>query len=235
MDIKFLGCGSGFNPSMGNTSAYFRIGKNLYIIDCGEDVFSRLIQNSVLDGADEITILITHLHCDHCGSLAILVSYCYYVLGRKATVIHPSRKIVELLDLMGIISEAYTFKCAMAVDIPFQIHIEAVEVRHAHNMECFGYIIKTEDDCVFYSGDAAEIPEKVLYLFIGDFVKRMYIDTSSVSHRPASHGYFGYHREMIPQKLRNRVFCMHLDCDFRDMIRNEGFKVIDPVDGTKKM
>lgn len=39
MDLKFLGCGSAFNPVYGNTSAYFIIGKHLYVIDAGESVF----------------------------------------------------------------------------------------------------------------------------------------------------------------------------------------------------
>ena len=38
MDLKFLGCGSAFNPVYGNTSAYFTIGQDLYVIDAWESI-----------------------------------------------------------------------------------------------------------------------------------------------------------------------------------------------------
>lgn len=48
MELKFLGCGSAFNPVCGNTSAYYTAGKNLYVIDAGESVFLQLYQKNLL-------------------------------------------------------------------------------------------------------------------------------------------------------------------------------------------
>ena len=61
MKLNFLGCGSAFNPLDGNTSAYFTIGRKLYIVDVGESVFLKLYEKDLLRQYDEILILITHL------------------------------------------------------------------------------------------------------------------------------------------------------------------------------
>lgn len=42
MELQFLGCGSAFNPLLGNTSSYIEIGRHLYLIDAGESVFYKL-------------------------------------------------------------------------------------------------------------------------------------------------------------------------------------------------
>ncbi len=61
MDIHFIGCGSGFNPLMDNTSAFFKIDKRLYVLDCGLNTFNRLYAIGELDAAEEIILIITHL------------------------------------------------------------------------------------------------------------------------------------------------------------------------------
>lgn len=48
MKLNFLGCGSAFNPLDGNTSAYFTIGRKLYIVDVGESVFLKLYEKDLL-------------------------------------------------------------------------------------------------------------------------------------------------------------------------------------------
>ena len=36
--LEFIGCGSAFNPQLGNTSAYIEDGKRFVLLDCGESV-----------------------------------------------------------------------------------------------------------------------------------------------------------------------------------------------------
>ena len=43
MNLLFLGRGAAFNPKEGNTSAYFLENNQLFLIDCGESVFERII------------------------------------------------------------------------------------------------------------------------------------------------------------------------------------------------
>ena len=42
MKLNFLGRGSAFNPVEGNNSAYFIDDNQLFLIDCGENVFGRI-------------------------------------------------------------------------------------------------------------------------------------------------------------------------------------------------
>ena len=82
--LNFLGIGSGFNLKLGNSSAFFTDQhNNFYLIDCGFDVFSKLVSYKLLDNVNNISVFITHLHDDHMGSLATLMFYSYYVLNKK--------------------------------------------------------------------------------------------------------------------------------------------------------
>ena len=47
MDLKFLGRGSAFNVLEGNTSCYFIEKDELFLIDCGENVFNCLIKKKL--------------------------------------------------------------------------------------------------------------------------------------------------------------------------------------------
>ena len=105
MKLHFFGCGSAFNPAMGNTSAWFEMDGCLFLVDCGETVYELLMKRSDLREYRQIYVLLTHLHADHVGSLGSLISYNYCILGRKICVIHPRATVVELLRLMGIKDE----------------------------------------------------------------------------------------------------------------------------------
>lgn len=72
MDLQFLGRGASFNPKEGNNSAYFIENRQLFLIDCGESIFERLVENGLLEDVDAINLMITHTHSDHVGSLGTL-------------------------------------------------------------------------------------------------------------------------------------------------------------------
>ena len=88
MELTFLGRGAAFNAEEGNTSAYFIEDNKLFLIDCGESVFATLKKRGLLE-VEEIYVLISHLHCDHCGSLGTLGLYCKYVLNKKLQFVIP--------------------------------------------------------------------------------------------------------------------------------------------------
>ena len=143
MKLHFFGCGSAFNPAMGNTSAWFEMDGCLFLVDCGETVYELLMKRSDLREYRQIYVLLTHLHADHVGSLGSLISYNYCILGRKICVIHPRATVVELLRLMGIKDEFYNYYQELPEDVGC-LRAEPVPVEHADNMDCFGYILETE-------------------------------------------------------------------------------------------
>lgn len=60
MELKFLGKGGSDNQLQGNTSAYFIENRCLFLIDCGENIFERILRKQLLNDVDKVFIFITH-------------------------------------------------------------------------------------------------------------------------------------------------------------------------------
>ena len=200
MKLHFFGCGSAFNPAMGNTSAWFEMDGCLFLVDCGETVYELLMKRSNLREYRQIYVLLTHLHADHVGSLGSLISYNYCILGRKICVIHPRATVVELLRLMGIKDEFYNY---------YQELLEAEGMR------------------IYYSGDSARMPERIAGMLKDGKLDAVYHDTSLHNPPSPSHCYVGVLEETVPEQLRHKVYCMHLDGECRDMLESRGFRVAE--------
>ena len=107
--LKFIGIGSCFNSKYGNTSAYYfdEAEQSLFLIDCGETVFSELDKRGMLKMLKDITVLITHLHSDHIGSLPSLIFYAKFVLGIKPKVIFQDKADLTEKVLFAVNPEMY--------------------------------------------------------------------------------------------------------------------------------
>jgi ribonuclease BN (tRNA processing enzyme) len=225
MELNFIGKGSAFTPQLKNTSAYFVINNDLFLLDCGESVFGEVWDLAELRECRNIYVLITHLHCDHVGSLGSLISYCYYILQKKIYVIHPVTTIVELLSLLGIEKITYHYTTCLPEEAQ-GITVEAVEVEHVNNMQCFGYLMNTDEDRIYYSGDAVKIPNKILEEFLKGKIDRVYQDTSIHSSEVPTHFDLEKLEIIIPLNKRDFVYCMHLDGDDENLYRERGFHTI---------
>ncbi len=158
--LKFLGIGSAFYPPFDNTGAFFTYNEDFYLIDCGESVFKKIWDLKEMKESKNIFILITHFHCDHVGSLGSLISYLYLKMNKIPYVIHPTEKIKEYLKVVGIEDKFYIYE-NMLPEIS-QIKNNHVEVKHVDDMICYGYEIIFPEEIIYYSGDAVDIPEKIL-------------------------------------------------------------------------
>lgn len=58
--LNFLGRGSAFNTNEGSNSAFIKDNDTLFLIDCGEDTFSKIIKFNILENIKNIHIFITH-------------------------------------------------------------------------------------------------------------------------------------------------------------------------------
>lgn len=222
IDLTFFGRGAAFYPAMGNTSAYFTKGKNLFFLDCGESVFAKAERDLDLTTYEDVYVILTHLHADHVGSLASLCSYCFCLLHKQVTVVHPVATVVELLRLQGIDHRFYRYLAELPQDLG--VTAEAIEVRHAEDMRCFGYLISDGEETVYYSGDSVEPPQRVLQALRAGTVQRVYHDTASAPSQ--SHCYVKRLEDAIPVELRHKVYAMHLDCDCEAALKKKGFSVV---------
>lgn len=215
--IHFLGIGSAFNTRFCKTSAYFEYSNQLFLIDCGDGVFNKIVNLKLLEKYQDTNVLITHTHSDHVGSLAQLVLYSYYNLQKIIKIYFPVPKfITDLLELMGVDRNIYIISHNINDTINFdnKIIIEYIKQDHVENLPCFGYIVELDKKRFFYSGDSNSIPEKILKMFLNHEIEYIFQDTCSEKMDNSLHLSFENLVELIPPSERHRVFCIHLDSDF---------------------
>jgi len=225
-DLKFLGRGAAFYPAFGNNNAFFEMGEDLFFLDFGEAAFERVTRLLDLKKYKNVYALITHLHADHAGSLASLMSYSSMVLGITVNVVHPNWSVLTLLSVMGIDPTFYRYMPTLPADCPVQITPH--EVPHAKDMRAYGLELSCADETIYYSGDAGMVPQAVVEGYLSGRIARVYQDTSS--HESTGHCYYKKLEALFPQEKRANVFCMHLDHDYADMLRKLGFSVVEVMD-----
>ncbi|MCY6484172.1 MBL fold metallo-hydrolase [Clostridium aestuarii] len=217
--LKFIGCGSAFNVRYGNNNAYIKKGKSLLLIDCGSRTFSKIIKNKLIDGADYIIVLITHMHSDHIGSLGDLIAYCYYVLKKRVNIIYPNiQQIKQYLNLVGMSEEVYFLINEQEIynikTEDFNIVIEPIKVEHVKNLMCYGYVLNYNNKAIYFSGDSSEISEYILNRFYNNEIDYLYQDTCSYDFKDNPHLYINKLSKYIKLSYRQRVYCMHFNEKF---------------------
>jgi len=233
--LKFIGSGSCFNTDLGNNSAYIKEDNNFLLIDCGGDVFSKIIKNNLLDGVKNITVLITHMHSDHIGSLSDLIFYSYFILNKKLTVVFPCYDIIDLLEIMGVPKTFYyhdeflnhPFDYNKKHTLIYGYLITLYETKHANNLDCYGYLFDNKQYKFYFSGDSRDIPKNIINKLENNQIDYIYQDVSGLDYEENIHLSFKQLCELIKPKFRNKIYCMHLDNSFDiENTRLLGFNVV---------
>lgn len=231
MQLRFLGIGAAFYPALGNTGAFFTRGDDLFLIDCGETAFSKLMRAKVLERyPGRITVLLTHLHADHCGSLGTLALYAAEVLKRPLTIVHPHEEVRTLLSCMGAKRDQYTL-----VDAYNEGGLSARPVPSPHipHVPAFSFFITDEVGTYFYSGDNSVLNEEALHGLREGRIAHIWQEVSQFDTLPALPPHLPFETlcRLVKPALRSRFTLMHFNCDFREEALTEGFGVaqIDPI------
>lgn len=191
--LKFTGCGAGLNPAMGSNSAYMMTpGGGMILLECGESVFARMKDLADFKKAKWLTIIMSHTHSDHSGSLGTVVLYNHNVLNRPVNIIaanyRQKREIKHLLDSFGVPNEAYYLVRAssMAPRTKFGIKrrflrtipdgsvvIMMDRTKHVPEISCNKIILfrsgatsSDDQECICWSGDTCEPAEALSFLNI---------------------------------------------------------------------
>lgn len=235
-NLKFLGRGSGFNPKEGDTSAFIKEGDHLYLFDCGGTVFGKLLENNILEnGLRFVDIFITHTHSDHVGSLGNLILYLYYKLNIKAKVYCFDDRILPLLRINHIEVEMYDYIHLSEYNQYEYIDI-SLDMSLAYNRTVHGdaiassFTVRYKNNVFFYSGDSAIKS----YDWINNLISQA--DTEAVFLDSSNGDYPGIHASIddiyknIPSEYRQKVWCMHIDCDeVIEKAHRYGFNVVQPI------
>ncbi|UUV47032.1 ribonuclease Z [Bacillus phage vB_BanS-Thrax5] len=239
--FEFIGTGSAFNTKLGNNGAFIKQGNKFFMIDCGSSTFSRIMEMDLLEGVEEIYVMITHKHPDHIGSLGDLIFYGYYNMGnvmeKNVTVLTPSDIMMQdILFDMGVGSDTYYLKEFDTESLnfldDFSMTFMPIQTEHVKELDCFGYVIHIKNTRIYYSGDANIIPEKVLKMFNAGMIDILYQDTCGADYEGNVHLSLKKLDELIvkDEGLRSRVYCMHLDEKFDEIEAiSMGFNVVKGV------
>lgn len=225
MKLTFLGTGAAYYPVLGSTSAYFKIEDTLYLLDCGETTFTRLIAKRVLMACTNVFVIMTHIHADHFGSLGSLISYCKNILDIDVTILYPDPIIKQVLRLTGLTEFDYSFSDDFTVVYPGGIRITPEKVKHDLSMTCVGYYIDDANEVIYYGGDSCGIPDELVKQLDNQIVTYAYLETTYESKETSGHTSLQQLCRLIPKELRKKVVCMHFGDDFRSTVKACGFEV----------
>lgn len=245
--LKFLGRGSAFNVKEGNTSAYIKENETLFLIDCGSNIFERIINKKLLNGVKNVYVAITHRHPDHVGSLGDLIFYCYYILGIKVKLLANDFKLSEYLLLNGVQGELYEWfkgdikelnKMYVASEPTHHISLykdknnNYIRKQKYHDQntyekifDCYYLRLIMKGKQIFYSGDCSALPFYNL-----EICDELYFDCCIADYDGNVHCNIDkLYNELRKNKCElDKVFCMHFDCDRAiDRAKELGFNVVE--------
>ncbi|MGL4774195.1 MAG: MBL fold metallo-hydrolase [Clostridium sp.] len=231
--IKFNGIGSAFNTDLGNNSAYIKKGDSLLLLDCGCTVFHRIKANGLLKGIKNIFIILTHTHPDHTGSVGDIIFYAYHILNKKVNIIFNDREHLEkYFSCIGVQDEMYTLYSDKTVKIDAgdvgEIKLEFIKAHHVNTLPAFSFLMEVEGDKIYYSGDSGELPKEIIEGALRGEIQRIYQDTSSIEVQGNPHISLKRLSDLVPNNLREKVFCMHLDSNLKiEDIKSKGFNIAE--------
>ncbi len=235
MELKFIGRGAAFNPKEGNNSSYFIENNQLFLIDCGESVYERLVESGLLESAPTINLMITHTHSDHIGSLGSLAMYSFYTLNKPLNIILPENpkhliNIEKILNGFGCNREMYNYVNEKSFDGKYAAFqsIRYIETNHCNELNCYGLLFVTQNGVTYYSGDTREIDIVKKLIASGVTIDKLYVDSTTANFSGNPHLYIGILQETIPEELKSHVYCMHLNNDnCIEQAKIYGFNVVE--------
>lgn len=231
--INFIGTGSAFNTELGNTSAFIKNNTSLLLIDCGGTVFHNLQKLKLLEGVENLYIIITHMHPDHIGSLGDVVFYSYYILKQRPTILFPKKQLIDgFLKSVGVGSKMYRLNGLNLTEINDKklgdFRIEFISVTHViDTMPAYGFLMNFGGKEFYYSGDSNNINNEIIDKMKHGEITRIYQDTCGLDYEGNGHLSLKKLCEIIPKEFRNKIYCMHLDKYITEQkIEDEGFNTV---------
>ncbi|MCK8060305.1 MULTISPECIES: MBL fold metallo-hydrolase [unclassified Fusibacter] len=230
--LTFIGIGSAFNTPLGNTSAFIKSNDELLLIDCGSTVFKSINESGLLEDVRKISVIITHTHPDHAGSLGDLIFYAYYIMKTQVDIYFPDRQLMEkFLSAIGCEPFHYKLSSRMYESIEHGefkgLSVEFIDVSHVDVISTFGFLLRYDRHSFYYSGDANNLKAHIIPMLANHEIDYAYQDVCSQDFDGNVHMSLRLLKETVPEYLRSKVFCMHFDKYLNAaMVEAEGFSAV---------
>lgn len=241
--LHFIGIGGAFSEKLGNNSAYMELGTELFIFDCGIDVFSKLQSSGLLEGKTRVNFFITHLHCDHAGSLGVFIAYLKYMVFdgdvSRICVYFPSKAIEDLLRLQGLDEQWYTLYVnrwdelevdgiEKILEYSFEDASHTEELDYEGQNACFSIEMSMNDEfTIFYSGDTNFFAEKLKDSYNYDLIYHE-VTGYEEAKRHLSYGKLLEATKDFTKEERRKIVLMHLDDRFDiERAKKDGFSIAE--------
>jgi hypothetical protein len=158
MKIRFLGSGGAFDFQYYNSSAILEWKGEQLLIDCGNRIYSRLCELGLAGLPD--SVVITHLHDDHAGSLASLLAHRIYVekSKRPLRIYYPDKFFLRLLRDFLSFSIRPIDRYATFLPLGELSGAQSIDTsgRHVSWMPSRAYLFQEGKDVLAYSGDLGD-------------------------------------------------------------------------------
>ena len=212
--LLFTGRGSAFADE--HNAAFFVEDNELILLDCPATSYQK-VKKMNWEQYDNIYILITHTHGDHCGGTGTMLQHVWFAsyMKKKVTVVAPSAKVREDIELLLMRIEGCEkewFNIVTADELDKKWLVSAVPTTHAATLEgkCFGYHLNIHGNNAVYTGDTATLEPFSALLKEGSFLY-----TEAAHYKSNVHLYL---KDMLTEfiKLADsgvHVYLMHLDAE----------------------
>ena len=240
MNLKFLGRGGSDNQLQGNNAAYFIESRCLFLIDCGENIFEKIIKRKLLDNIDKVYLFITHTHSDHVGSIGSLLFHCYFAKKIEFNLVIPPdalhlNDLKELLRIYGCCEDWYKIIDPKELDNRFTSFnsVKYMQTKHVIYIPAYGLLFNTNDGVVYYSGDTREISNIKQLLNSNARIDKIYLDVTTTNIDESNdvqqvHYFIGKANEEFDSAIRKRIYCMHFNKDRGiELAKEYGFNVVE--------
>lgn len=207
MKIKFIGTGGAFEPEYYNAAAILQFQNKTILLDAGFTVYPRLLALNLLFSFDYI--LLTHLHNDHCGSLANILLHRYYDGNNSTpTIIYQTEAFRNQIQEFLIIQLKEPEKYAgfeHYSQIPGLSVLDTFN-RHSENFQSYSFIFEESNERLVYSGDLRQADYLFAHLLtLPELPTTVFHD---ISFHPANAGHAHY-TMLMPYQKTYKIYGYH--------------------------
>lgn len=207
MQLKFLGTGGAFEPAYGNSAAILTLTGKKILIDTGFTVYPQLVALKLWSEIDYI--LLTHLHNDHCGSLAnILLHHFFFTNGRKTILLYQTEAFRQQLAAFLEIQLQDVTKYAEFKSVTEVLGISFLDTfnRHADGFQTYSFIFEEAGQRLVYSGDLRDC--NFLFEHLATLPPLPTTVYHDISFNPQNKGHAQY-TALMPYQTHYTVFGYH--------------------------